>query len=190
MSELSGKDKDTLINELTGIIFKNPLSEEWETADAYLSGNVRNKLEAAETFAKNEPMYAVNVEALKRVQPRELDASEIEVRIGATWIEPRFIEDFMREVFETPEHLLNRDVIKIQYSDVTGQWNVKGKNADFGNALVNMTYGTSRRNAYQILEDSLNLKDSRVYDTVIEDGKEKRVLNKKRQRLPHRSRMP
>ena len=179
MSELSGKDKDTLIDELTGIIFKNPLSEEWETADAYLSGNVRNKLETAETFAKNEPMYAVNVEALKRVQPRELDASEIEVRIGATWIEPRFIEDFMREVFETPEHLLNRDVIKIQYSDVTGQWNVKGKNADYGNALVNMTYGTSRRNAYQILEDSLNLKDSRVYDTVIEDGKEKRVLNKK-----------
>ena len=179
MSELSGKDEDTLIDELTGIIFKNPLSEEWETADAYLSGNVRNKLETAETFAKNEPMYAVNVEALKRVQPRELDASEIEVRIGATWIEPRFIEDFMREVFETPEHLLNRDVIKIQYSDVTGQWNVKGKNADYGNSLVNMTYGTSRRNAYQILEDSLNLKDSRVYDTVIEDGKEKRVLNKK-----------
>ena len=179
MSELSGKDEDTLIDELTGIIFKNPFSEEWETADAYLSGNVRNKLEVAETFAKNEPLYAVNVEALKRVQPRELDASEIEVRIGATWIEPRFIEDFMREVFETPEHLLNRDVIKIQYSDVTGQWNVKGKNADFGNALVNMTYGTSRRNAYQILEDSLNLKDSRVYDTVIEDGKEKRVLNKK-----------
>ena len=178
MSELSGKDEDTLIDELTGIIFKNPLSEEWETADAYLSGNVRNKLETAETFAKNEPMYAVNVEALKRVQPRELDASEIEVRIGATWIEPRFIEDFMREVFETPEHLLNRDVIKIQYSDVTGQWNVKGKNADYGNSLVNMTYGTSRRNAYQILEDSLNLKDSRVYDTVIEDGKEKRVLNK------------
>lgn len=88
------------------------------------------------------------------------------------------------------EHLLNRDVIKIQYSDVTGQWNVKGKNADLGNALVNMTYGTSRRNAYQILEDSLNLKDSRVYDTVIEDGKERRVLNKKKQRLPHRSRMP
>ena len=179
MSELSGKDEDTLIDELTGIIFKNPLSEEWETADAYLSGNVRNKLETAEIFAKNEPMYAVNVEALKRVQPRELDASEIEVRIGATWIEPRFIEDFMREVFETPEHLLNRDVIKIQYSDVTGQWNVKGKNADYGNSLVNMTYGTSRRNAYQILEDSLNLKDSRVYDIVIEDGKERRVLNKK-----------
>ena len=85
----------------------------------------------------------------------------------------------MREVFETPEHLLNRDVIKIQYSDVTGQWNVKGKNADYGNSLVNMTYGTSRRNAYQILEDSLNLKDSRLYDIIVEDGKEKRVLNKK-----------
>ena len=179
MSELSGKDRDTLIRELTGVIFKNPISEEWETADAYLSGNVRNKLETAENFAKNEPMYAVNVEALKRVQPKELDASEIEVRLGATWIPSKYIEDFMREVFETPEHLLDRDVIKIQYSDVTGQWNVKGKNADYGNSLVNMTYGTSRRNAYQILEDSLNLKDSRVYDIIVEDGKEKRVLNKK-----------
>ena len=179
MSELSGKDRDTLIRELTGVIFKNPISEEWETADAYLSGNVRNKLETAENFAKNEPMYAVNVEALKRVQPKELDASEIEVRLGATWIPSKYIEDFMREVFETPEHLLDRDVIKIQYSDVTGQWNVKGKNADYGNSLVNMTYGTGRRNAYQILEDSLNLKDSRVYDIIVEDGKEKRVLNKK-----------
>ena len=179
MSEQSGKDRDTLIRELTGVIFKNPISEEWETADAYLSGNVRNKLETAENFAKNEPMYAVNVEALKRVQPKELDASEIEVRLGATWIPSKYIEDFMREVFETPEHLLDRDVIKIQYSDVTGQWNVKGKNADYGNSLVNMTYGTGRRNAYQILEDSLNLKDSRVYDIIVEDGKEKRVLNKK-----------
>lgn len=113
------------------------------------------------------------------MQPKELDASEIEVRLGATWIPSKYIEDFMREVFETPEHLLDRDVIKIQYSDVTGQWNVKGKNADYGNSLVNMTYGTSRRNAYQILEDSLNLKDSRVYDIIVEDGKEKRVLNKK-----------
>ncbi len=179
MSELSGKDTDTLIEELTGVIFKNPVSEEWETADAYLSGNVRDKLKVAETFAENEPMYAINVEALKRVQPRELDASEIEVRIGATWIEPKYIEDFMRDVFETPEHLLNRETVKIQYSDVTGQWNVKGKNADYGNALVNMTYGTSRRNAYQILEESLNLKDSRVYDIIYEEGKEKRVLNKK-----------
>ena len=113
------------------------------------------------------------------MQPTELDASEIEVRIGATWVEPKYIEDFMRDVFETPQHLFNRNTMGIQYSDVTGQWNVKGKSADYGNSLVNMTYGTNRRNAYQILEDSLNLKDSRVYDTVIEDGKETRVLNKK-----------
>ena len=179
MSELTDKSEEELIEELTGVIFKNPVHEIWETADAYLSGNVRDKLQVAGAFAENDATYAINVEALKRVQPRDLDASEIEVRIGATWIEPRFIEDFMREVFETPSHLLERDVIKIQYSDVTGQWNVKGKNADYGNALVNMTYGTNRRNAYQILEDSLNLKDSRVYDMVIEDGKEKRVLNKK-----------
>ena len=177
MSELTDKSEEELIEELTGVIFKNPVSEIWETADAYLSGNVRDKLQVAGAFAENDARYAINVEALKRVQPRDLDASEIEVRIGATWIEPRFIEDFMREVFETPSHLLERDVIKIQYSDVTGQWNVKGKNADYGNTLVNMTYGTNRRNAYQILEDSLNLKDSRVFDTVIEDGKEKRVLN-------------
>ena len=101
------------------------------------------------------------------------------MRIGATWVEPKYIEDFMRDVFETPQHLFNRNTMGIQYSDVTGQWNVKGKSADYGNSLVNMTYGTNRRNAYQILEDSLNLKDSRVYDTVIEDGKETRVLNKK-----------
>ena len=168
MSELTDKSEEELIKELTGVIFKNPVSEIWETADAYLSGNVRDKLQVAGGFAENDATYAINVEALKRVQPRDLDASEIEVRIGATWIEPRYIEDFMREVFETPFHLLERDVIKIQYSDVTGQWNVKGKNADYGNTLVNMTYGTNRRNAYQILEDSLNLKDSRVFDTVID----------------------
>ena len=121
----------------------------------------------------------MNVQALTQVQPKELDASEIEVRIGATWIDPKYIEDFMRETFETPQHLLDRNVVGVQYSDVTGQWNIKGKNADYGNSLVNMTYGTSRRNAYTILEDSLNLKDSRVYDTIEEDGKEKRVLNKK-----------
>ena len=121
----------------------------------------------------------MNVQALTQVQPKELDASEIEVRIGATWIDPKYIEDFMGETFETPQHLLDRNVVGVQYSDVTGQWNIKGKNADYGNSLVNMTYGTSRRNAYTILEDSLNLKDSRVYDTIEEDGKEKRVLNKK-----------
>ena len=119
------------------------------------------------------------MQALTQVQPRELDASEIEVRIGATWIDPKYINDFMRDMFQTPEHLFRRDTIGVQFSGVTGEWNIKGKNADFGNTLVNMTYGTSRVNAYKILEDSLNLKDTRVYDTIEEDGKEKRVLNKK-----------
>jgi len=178
MAQLVGKDIDTIKEELTGIIFQNPLTDKWETADEYLSGNVRDKLEIAESYAKEHPEFGVNVQALKQVQPKELEASEIEVRIGATWIEPKYIEDFMRDTFETPKHLFNRDIVGVQFSPVTGQWNVKGKNADYGNALVNMTYGTNRRNAYTILEDSLNLKDSRVYDTVIEDGKEKRVLNK------------
>lgn len=179
MAELTGKDVDTVKEELTGIIFQNPLTDQWETADEYLSGNVRDKLETAKVYAESHPEYAVNVQALTQVQPKELDASEIEVRIGATWIDPKYIEDFMRETFETPQHLLDGNVVGVQYSDVTGQWNIKGKNADYGNSLVNMTYGTSRRNAYTILEDSLNLKDSRVYDTIEEDGKEKRVLNKK-----------
>ena len=179
MAELTGKDVDTVKEELTGIIFQNPLMDKWETADEYLSGNVRDKLETAKVYAESHPEYAVNVQALTQVQPKELDASEIEVHVGATWIAPKYIEDFMRETFEKPQHLLDRNVVGVQYSDVTGQWNIKGKNADYGNSLVNMTYGTSRRNAYTILEDSLNLKDSRVYDTIEEDGKEKRVLNKK-----------
>ncbi len=179
MAELSGKSIDTIKEELAGVIFNNPVTDKWETGDEYLSGNVRDKLETAKVYAENHPEYAVNVQALTQVQPKELDASEIEVRIGATWVKPEYIVDFMRDTFETPTHLLDRNVMGIQYSDVTGQWNVKGKNADYGNTLVNMTYGTSRRNAYQILEDSLNLKDSRVYDTIEEDGKEKRVLNKK-----------
>ena len=179
MEELTGKDKDTLTEELRGVIFQNPLTDAWETADEYLSGNVREKLEVAATYAENHPEYAVNVQALQQVQPKELDASEIEVRIGATWIATKYIEDFMRDTFETPEHLFRRDVMGVQFSNVTGEWNVKGKNADYGNSLVNMTYGTSRVNAYKILEDSLNLKDTRVYDTIEEDGKEKRVLNKK-----------
>ncbi len=179
MAELTGKSIDTIKEELTGIIFQNPVTDKWETADEYLSGNVRDKLETAKVYAENHPEFTVNVQALTQVQPKELDASEIEVRIGATWVKPEYLEDFMRDTFETPQHLFDKNVMGIQFSDVTGQWNVKGKNADYGNTLVNMTYGTSRRNAYQILEDSLNLKDSRVYDTIEEDGKEKRVLNKK-----------
>ena len=179
MAELAGKPEDEITDELTGVIFKNPLTDKWETADEYLSGNVREKLSVARNYAENDPVYAVNVAALERVQPKELDASEIEVRIGATWIDPKYIEDFMRDTFQTPAYLFDRDVIGVKFSDITGQWNVKGKNADYGNTLVHSTFGTGRANAYKILEDSLNLKDTRIYDTVVEDGKEKRVLNKK-----------
>ena len=179
MSQLADKSEEEITKELAGVIFQNPVTEEWETADEYLSGNVREKLSVARTFAENHPEYAINVSSLESVQPKELDASEIEVRIGATWISTKYIEDFMRETFETPGYLLERKTMGIQYSGVTGQWNVKGKNADRGNALVNMTYGTGRANAYRILEDSLNLRDTRIFDIVTEDGKEKRVLNKK-----------
>ena len=179
MSELTGKRDEDVAKELAGIIFQNPVTEKWETADEYLSGNVREKLATARVFAENRPEFAINVTALEGVQPKELDASEIEVRIGATWIEPKYIKDFMQETFETPDYLFDRNLVGVQYSDVTGQWNVKGKNADRGNSLVNMTYGTSRANAYRILEDSLNLRDTRIFDTIEEDGKEKRVINKK-----------
>lgn len=179
MSQLADKSVEEITKELAGVIFQNPVTEEWETADEYLSGNVREKLAVARTFAENHPEYAINVTSLEGVQPKELDASEIEVRIGATWISTKYIEDFMRETFETPEYLFDRNTMGVQYSNVTGQWNVKGKNADRGNALVNMTFGTGRANAYKILEDSLNLRDTRIFDVVTEDGKEKRVLNKK-----------
>ena len=179
MSQLADKSEEEITKELAGIIFQNPVTEEWETADEYLSGNVREKLSVARTFAENHPEYAINVSSLEGVQPKELDASEIEVRIGATWISTKYIEDFMRETFETPEYLFDRKTMGVQFSGVTGQWNVKGKNADRGNALVNMTYGTGRANAYRILEDSLNLRDTRIFDVITEEGKEKRVLNKK-----------
>ena len=176
---------ERIVSELSGVIFKNPLSDPddpyagWENSDEYLSGNVREKLSIARLSAETNPEYAVNVAALERVQPKLLDASEIEVRLGATWVDPKYINDFMRQVFETPEWKMDKEVIGVQYSPVTGQWNIKGKNADSGNPLVEATYGTGRANAYKILEDSLNLRDCRIFDTVIEDGKEKRVLNKK-----------
>lgn len=179
MAGLTGKSEEEIKKELSGIIFTNPVTEKLETADEYLSGNVREKLQTARVFAESHPEYSVNVTALEGVQPKELDASEIEVRIGATWIRTAYIEDFMRDTFETPDYLFDRNLVGVQYSDITGQWNVKGKNADRGNALVNMTFGTGRANAYKILEDSLNLRDSRIFDVIMEDGKEKRVLNKK-----------
>lgn len=179
MSKLTGKDKDTLTTELTGVIFCNPLTDKWETADEYLSGNVREKLIFVRELVETHPEYASNLEALKAVQPKDLDASEIDVRIGATWVDPKYIIEFMKETFETPERLFERDIMDVKYSSISGQWNVKGKNSDYGNVLAYNSFGTSRANAYRILEDSLNLKDTRIFDTIYEDGKEKRVLNKK-----------
>ena len=188
MAELAGKKDQEIIDDLVGVIFKEPITEEWQTADEYLSGNVRQKQDVVsklvEAGGEKADELAINMEALKRVMPKDLEASEIEVRIGATWIKPEYINQFMKETFQTPDYMTDsrygsQPTICVQFAPVTGTWNVKGKNADNANPLVNSTYGTTRASAYKILEDSLNLKDSRVYDTVIEDGKEKRVLNKK-----------
>ena len=178
MAELSGKTEEQVAEDLAGVIFKNPVTEAWETSDEYLSGDVREKLATARTFVENHPEYEINVQALERVQPKDLDASEIEVRLGATWIDPGYITQFMGELFETPDYLLGRK-IEVKYAPVNGQWNVSGKNADYRNPRVTATYGTQRANAYRLLEDALNLRDTKIYDTVQEDGNEKRVLNKK-----------
>jgi len=179
MSGLCRKSEEDIIKELAGVIFKNPTTNRWETSDQYLSGNVRSKLRDAERYAQKNPEFAINVSALKNVQPKDLDASEIEVRIGATWLKPKYIEDFMKETFGMPAYLFARGKVSVQYSKTLGQWKVNGKNEDKGNTLVSMTYGTGRANACKILEDSLNLKDTRIFDTIEEDGVEKRVLNKK-----------
>lgn len=179
MAQISGKNPEQVTEELKGIIFQNPLTQQWENADEYLSGNIRQKLQAAKTFAEQNPKYQVNVAALEKVLPKPLTASEIEVRIGATWIDKRYYEEFMKEVLHTPWYLLSKH-IAVEYSGVTGNWHVKGKNADYeSNTLVYQTYGTARANAYDILEDSLNLRDVQIYDKIEIDGKEKRILNKK-----------
>ncbi|MCD8012011.1 MAG: N-6 DNA methylase [Lachnospiraceae bacterium] len=179
MMELTGKSEEELTDELRGVIFMNPLTDRWETADEYLSGNVRRKLETARTFAESNPKYAVNVAFLEQVQPKDLEASDIEVRIGATWIKPEYVRDFMEELFQTPQYLLG-NVIDVRYSPSSGEWNISGKSRDsYGNVRVRMTYGTDRVNGYKLLEDALNLRDTRIFDRVEEDGKEKRVLNKK-----------
>ena len=181
MAQITGKTEEKIEEELTGVIFKNPLTDQWENGDEYLSGNVREKLRIAKTFAESHPEYESNVRALEQVQPKELEASKIEVRIGATWIEPEDYQDFMKELLHTPWYLLKDNGIKVQYSNVSGEWRISGKNADStSNSLVYATYGTERVNAYRILEDSLNLKDVRIYDRVVDDdGNEIRVLNKK-----------
>ena len=180
MAELTGKPEEEIISELQGVIFKNPLTDRFETSDAYLSGNVREKLQVARQFAENNEEFAINVAYLEKVQPKELDASEIEVRLGATWVKPEYVQQFMGELFQTPWYLLGRD-IQVRYAEISGQWNISGKTRDsYGNALVTSTYGTSRANGYRLLEDALNLKDTKIYDTVQdEEGRDRRVLNKK-----------
>ena len=179
MAQLSGKTEAELTEELAGVIFKNPISEKWEPSDEYLSGNVREKLQIAKQFAEDHPEYQVNVQYLEQVQPKDLDASEIEARLGATWISEDYITRFMAETFHTPRYYVGSKV-KVQYAEVTGQWNVMGKNVDsYGNALVTSTYGTQRANAYRLLEDALNLRDTKIYDTVQDADGEHRELNRK-----------
>ena len=179
MAQLSGKTEAELTEELAGVIFKNPIGEKWEPSDEYLSGNVREKLQIAKQFAEDHPEYQVNVQYLEQVQPKDLDASEIEARLGATWISEDYITRFMAETFHTPRYYVGSKV-KVQYAEVTGQWNVMGKNVDsYGNALVTSTYGTQRANAYRLLEDALNLRDTKIYDTVQDADGEHRELNRK-----------
>ncbi|SHJ26275.1 DEAD/DEAH box helicase family protein [Lutispora thermophila] len=185
MQSLTGLSEEQIVKDLEGVIFRNPekIGNEgkphYETADEYLSGNVREKLKTARRFAEMHPdIYSINVTALEKVQPKDLSASEIDVRLGATWLPPDVIKDFIFELLETP--YMYRRYIDVFYSSYTASWNVKGKNDDrSGNIKAVMTYGTSRINAYKIIEETLNLKDVRVFDTVYEDGVEKRVLNKK-----------
>ena len=185
MASLTGKTRDELAEELRGVIFQVPGIMEpdgtphYVTADEYLSGNVRQKLRQAQRAAERDPAFSINVEALTAAQPKDLDASEIEVRLGATWIDKEYIQQFMYETFKTPPYL--RDVIEVKYVPYTAEWQVTGKNSvGYNNVAAYTTYGTNRANAYKILEDSLNLRDVRIYDTVEDaDGKERRVLNAK-----------
>jgi N12 class adenine-specific DNA methylase len=185
MAELLGTPGEygRITEELHGVIFKDPLAAEdetagWQTADEYLSGNVRDKLRVAKLAAQTDARFALNVTALKQAQPKDLDASEIDVRLGATWVEPEIVRKFMLETFQ-PAYWVGRD-IKVQYSQATAEWRIKGKNdTSHDDVAAYMTYGTSRANAYYILEETLNLKDVRVYDTIEDINGKKRVLNKK-----------
>ena len=179
MSQLTGKSEDDIIDELNGVIFLDPVYGDWQTADEYLSGNVRQKLREAENAAVDSPGYLPNVEALRAAQPKDLDASEIEVRLGATWIDKKYIQQFMFELLEPP--LYARRSLEVNYSEFTAEWNISGKNSiPYNDINARMTYGTDCANAYKILEDTLNLRDVRIYDTIRDaDGKEKRVLNSK-----------
>ena len=187
MAELLGTPGDygRITAELSGVIFKDPAADPtdpeagWQTADEYLSGNVRDKLRMAQFAAETNPEFAVNVDALIKAQPRELEASEIDVRLGATWLSPDIIQKFMTETFQIPYYL--RHAVKVRYSPYTAEWRVEGKTATGRSDIISSeTYGTSRANAYKILEETLNLKDVRIYDTIEDaEGKPKRVLNKR-----------
>ena len=186
MAQLLGTpdEYDAIKTELRGVIFKDPMGPNdpeagWQTADEYLSGDVRSKLRIAEMSAKHDPSFNINVEALQKAQPKDLDASEIDVRLGATWIDADYIQQFMQETFETPYYL--RRSIEVKFSEMTAEWRINGKSSpSYNDVAAYMTYGTDRANAYRILEETLNLKDIRIYDTIEDpDGKQKRVLNKK-----------
>lgn len=176
MAELTGKTEEQLADELTGVIFLNPTTKQYETADEYLSGDVRWKLQLLREI--DDPQYAANMAALEKVQPKDLSASEIDVCLGATWLPPEDIEQFVHELLSTAYYIRNR--IKVHYSPITAAWNIENKNADYNNVAAGVTYGTNRINAYKIIEETLNLKDVRIFDTVTdENGNEVRVLNKK-----------
>ena len=186
MAELLGTpgNYERIITELSGVIFKDPAADAddpeagWQTADEYLSGNVRDKLRMAQLAAESHPEFKVNVDALTKAQPKDLEASEIDVRLGATWLDPSIVQQFMMETFQPPYRIRYNNAITVRYSPYTSEWRISNKSATgFGDIMATETYGTRRANAYKILEDTLNLRDSRVYDTIEEDGKEKRVLN-------------
>ena len=183
MSKLTGKDEETLFAELGGVVFLNPdyaegVNEKYLPADEYLSGNVRQKLAVAQSKAEQDPQYQINAEALARVQPTDLTASEISVRLGATWLDTEYVRRFIFETLGTPRSA--QWSMKVHYSGITGEWRIEGKSKDRGNVKANSTYGTKRINAYEIIEDTLNLKDVRIFDYVYDaDGRKTAVLNKK-----------
>ena len=183
MSKLTGKDEETLFAELTGVVFLNPdyaegINEKYLLADEYLSGNVRQKLAVAQGKAEQDPQYQINAEALARVQPTDLTASEISVRLGATWLDTEYVRQFIFETLGTPRSV--QWGMKVHYSGITGEWRIEGKSKDRGNVKAISTYGTKRINAYEIIEDTLNLKDVRIFDYVYDaDGRKTAVLNKK-----------
>ena len=186
MAELLGTpgNYERITTELSGVIFKDPAADPtdpeagWQTADEYLSGNVRDKLRMAQLAAESHPEFKVNVDALTKAQPKDLEASEIDVRLGATWLDPSIVQQFMMETFQPPYRIRYNNAITVRYSPYTSEWRISNKSATgFGDIMATETYGTRRANAYKILEDTLNLRDSRVYDTIEENGKEKRVLN-------------